>query len=107
MVTCLIFPKSQRIVLTMNVYQRLPIPNFSMLIFMLVLDVRSGCIYDTVNHIAAPTRPCIRGESKLCGSHLVSYRSKEWIPRIRNTGGKYVIVRCMFVNVHNFTPEIS
>ena len=43
--------------------------------------------YDTVNRIAAPTKPSSKGDSKLCGSPLVSYRKRVWKPRVRNTAG--------------------
>ena len=66
------------------------VPNYSMLILMWLLGCQKQW-YNTVKCIAAPTRPSVRGESKLWGSPLVFYWSKEWIPRIRNAGGKYVI----------------
>lgn len=40
-------------------------------------------LYDAVKRIAAPTRPSLRGASKLSGSSLSLYRSKEWLPRNR------------------------
>ena len=43
--------------------------------------------YDTVNGIAAPTKPSSKGDSKLCGSPLVSYRKRVWKPQVRNTAG--------------------
>lgn len=50
-------------------------------------------LYDTVARIAAPTRPSLRGETKLIGSPLSSYRKRKWIPRIRNAvEGEY----CLF-----------
>ena len=50
--------------------------------------------YDTVKRIAAPTQSSLRGDSKLSGSPLVAYRSKEWVPRTRNprSGGKFLIL---------------
>lgn len=43
--------------------------------------------YDTVSRIAAPTKPSSRGEGKLYGSPLATYRRREWVPRVRNTTG--------------------
>ena len=43
--------------------------------------------YDTVSRIAAPTKPSCKGDSKLCGSPLATYRKREWVPRVRNTAG--------------------
>ena len=40
--------------------------------------------YDTVTHIVEPTRPSLRGESRLSGSPLCSYRRRTWEPRIWN-----------------------
>lgn len=40
--------------------------------------------YETVMRIAAPTKPSLRGKSKLNGSPLFSYRRRIWEPRIRN-----------------------
>ena len=49
--------------------------------------------YDTVSRITAPTKPSSKGDSKLCGSPLATYRKREWIPRVRNTTGMvYVII---------------
>ena len=39
---------------------------------------------DTVQRIAAPTRPSMIGESKLDGDRLHAYMKKTWKPRIRN-----------------------
>lgn len=36
--------------------------------------------YDTVCRIAAPTRPSLRGEAKLVGSPLATYRRRAWVP---------------------------
>ncbi len=44
---------------------------------------RPGRFYETVKRIAAPTRPSLRGEVKLYGSPLSSYRKRKWTPRIR------------------------
>ena len=38
------------------------------------------CFYDTVCRIAAPTRPSVRGEAKLVGSPLATYRKRAWVP---------------------------
>ena len=43
--------------------------------------------YDAVNRIAAPTKPSSKGDSKLCGSPLATYRKRVWKPRVRNTLG--------------------
>ena len=54
--------------------------------------------YETVQRIAAPTKASLRGESKLQGSQLASYRKRSWEPRIRNqpkTGKSYVTHRCV------------
>lgn len=40
--------------------------------------------YETVSRIVAPTKPSLRGECKLYGSPLASYRKRVWQPRIRN-----------------------
>ena len=40
--------------------------------------------YETVVRIVAPTRPSLRGESRLSGSPLSSYRRRRWEPRVRN-----------------------
>ena len=40
--------------------------------------------YETVLCIVAPTKPSLRGECKLFGSLLSSYRKRIWEPRIRN-----------------------
>lgn len=40
--------------------------------------------YETVKRIVAPTQPSLRGESRLSGSPLSSYRRRTWQPRIRN-----------------------
>ena len=47
--------------------------------------------YETVSRIVAPTKPSLRGECKLFGSPLSSYRKRIWEPRIRNsaTSGNY------------------
>uniref|UniRef100_A0A1X7UPJ2 Uncharacterized protein n=1 Tax=Amphimedon queenslandica TaxID=400682 RepID=A0A1X7UPJ2_AMPQE len=53
--------------------------------------INVGCpnrLYDTLKHIAAPTQPSLRGISKISGSDLEAYRSKVWVPRIRNPGPK-------------------
>ncbi len=44
---------------------------------------RSQRLYDAAMRIIAPTRPSLRGTSKLNGLALSSYRSKEWLPRTR------------------------
>ena len=44
---------------------------------------RPGRFYDTVQRVAAPTRPSSR--NPLCGSPLRSYLKRSWSPRIRNT----------------------
>ena len=45
-------------------------------------------LYDAVMRIVAPTRPSLRGSSKLRGSDLAQYRKKEWTPRTTiNTRG--------------------
>jgi len=41
---------------------------------------------DTVCRIAAPTKSSLRGAAKLIGSPLVSYKRREWMPKIRNKG---------------------
>ena len=47
---------------------------------------RPGRFFDTVQRLAIPTKPSIRGKSaKLQGSPLVSYRKKTWAPHVRNT----------------------
>ena len=40
--------------------------------------------YETVSRIVAPTKPSLRGDCKLFGSQLSSYRKRVWEPRIRN-----------------------
>jgi len=40
-------------------------------------------LFDTINHIAGPTRPSLRGPAKLAGSPLVTYRKRIWKPRTR------------------------
>ena len=50
--------------------------------------------YDTVNRIAAPTKPSSKGDSKLCGSPLVTYRKREWLPRVRYPAGM-VYMKCI------------
>lgn len=56
---------------------------------------RAKRFHTTIMRIAAPTRPSIRGESKLIGSPLIRYRRKNWIPRIRNpAGGRYRVLYC-------------
>jgi len=47
---------------------------------------RPESFYDTACRIAAPTKPSLRGTAKLTGSPLVSYKRREWIPKIRNKG---------------------
>ena len=43
--------------------------------------------YTTVERIAIPTMPSLRGEVKIQGgSPLASYRRRLWIPRTRNAG---------------------
>ena len=37
-------------------------------------------LYDAVMRIVAPTRPSLRGGSKISGPDLVLHRTKEWIP---------------------------
>lgn len=48
---------------------------------------RQDRFYETVKRIAAPTKPSLRGESKLCGPSLLNYRETLWIPRIRMPQG--------------------
>ena len=46
-----------------------------------------GCprrFYETVMCIVAPTRPSLRGKSRLSGLQLSSYWKRTWEPRIRN-----------------------
>ncbi len=52
---------------------------------------RPGRFYDTVQRIAAPTRPSSVGEEKLKGSPLSLYMKRVWKPRTRN------IIRSMWV----------
>ena len=52
---------------------------------------RPNRLYDTVRRIAAPTQPSLRGSSKISGSDLEAYRSKIWVPRIRNPGPKGIL----------------
>lgn len=40
--------------------------------------------YETVRRVVAPTRASLRGDCKLTGSPLSSYRRRTWVPRIRN-----------------------
>ncbi len=48
---------------------------------------RPSRLHDTIQRIAAPTRPSIRGGSaKLSGSPLKTYRTRKWKPCIRNAG---------------------
>ena len=46
---------------------------------------RPSRVYDTVQRIVGPTRPSLRGEAKLVGSPLASYRKRVWEPRVRNS----------------------
>ena len=47
--------------------------------------------YDTVCRIAAPTRPSLKGTSKLQGSPLVTYRRRIWVPKnTREKAGIYI-----------------
>ena len=52
---------------------------------------RPNRLYGTAKHIAAPTQPSLRDISKICGSDLETYRSKVWVPRIRNPGPKGIV----------------
>ena len=45
---------------------------------------RPDRFYDTVKRLAAPTRPSIKGPSKLQGSPLVTYRRRTWVPKKNN-----------------------
>ena len=44
-------------------------------------------LFDTINRIAGPTRPSLRGSAKLSGSPLVTYRKRTWKPRTRTSPG--------------------
>ena len=46
---------------------------------------RPARFYDTVQRIVGPIRPSLRGEAKLCGSPLASYRRRVREPRLRNS----------------------
>jgi len=45
---------------------------------------RPDRFHDTVQRLAAPTRPSLRGPSRLQGSPLVTYRKRIWNPKINN-----------------------
>ena len=45
---------------------------------------RPDRFHDTIKWLAAPTRPSIKGPSKLQGSPLVTYRKRIWIPKTNN-----------------------
>ena len=47
---------------------------------------RPSRFYDTVQRIVGPTKPSLRGEAKLTGSPLASYRRRVYEPHIRNKG---------------------
>ena len=41
-------------------------------------------LLETVKRIVAPTTPSLRGDAKLHGSPLATYRKRIWKPRVRN-----------------------
>ena len=56
-------------------------------------------LYDTVKRIAAPTQPSLRGGSKISGQDLLLYRSKTWVPRVRNPGPEGIL-HFLFIAFH-------
>ena len=61
---------------------------FSML-YPHISVTREDTFLKTVQRLAAPTRPSALGPKKLQGIDLRNYKKQLWIPRIRNTKGKY------------------
>ena len=51
--------------------------------------------FNTVNRIAAPTKPSSKGDSKLCGSPLATYRKREWLYTTREKPSRYGIHVCI------------
>ena len=45
---------------------------------------RPGRYFETVQRISRPTKPSLRGDPKLTGSPLATYRKRIWKPPIRN-----------------------
>ena len=56
-----------------------------------IVTSRPSCLFDSINRIAAPTRPSAVGPSKLNGSPLRTYLKRTWVPRTRNVQGTYVL----------------
>ena len=54
---------------------------------------------NTVQRIAAPTRPSMIGESKLDGDCLRAYMKKTWEPRIRNPAPTGMLFRCTKLSI--------
>ena len=66
---------------------------------------RPSRFLDTVNRLAAPTKPSSIGEAKLSGSPLAHYRRRQWSPRNRCKQGIGCLCVCKkFVCLHKLLP---
>lgn len=68
---------------------------------------RAGRFYETVQRIAAPTKPSILGEAKLNGSPLATYRSRIWKPRIRTINESATAPGMYYVLCYTMQPPLQ
>lgn len=68
-------------------------PNIAEMIFCTIKELyprieisRPSRVLDSVRRIVAPTRQSARGDAKIVGLSLETYRKKVWEPRIRTPG---------------------
>ena len=61
---------------------------------------RPSRFLDTVNRLAAPTKPSSIGDAKLSGTPLAHYRRRQWSPRNRCKKG--ILIGLCVLSVHMF-----
>nr|MCH9715538.1 hypothetical protein [Gammaproteobacteria bacterium] len=57
---------------------------------------------ETVKRIIAPTKPSLKGDAKLIGSPLTTYRKRIWKPRIRNFASGMLMIIILDFNFNLF-----